>query len=123
MSLKQELQESVAKIIRDRWEEREGEVVPEPSDLKLGNDAVTLDATVLYADMSGSTKLVDTFRPSRAAEVYKAYMVCAAKIIRDRGGSITAYDGDRVMGMFIGDSKNTSAAKAAFQINWALTVC
>lgn len=54
-----------------------------------------------------------------AAEVYKSYLYCAAKIIRARGGIITAYDGDRVMGVFIGDSKNTDAAKCGPQINWA----
>lgn len=54
-----------------------------------------------------------------AAEVYKSYLYCAAKIIRASGGIVTAYDGDRVMGVFIGDSKNTNAAKCGLQINWA----
>jgi len=73
---------------------------------------VKLDATVLYADMSGSTKLVDAFTsPKFPAEVYKCYLSCAAKIIKAGGGSITAYDGDRVMAVFLGDSKNSSAAR------------
>jgi len=38
-----------------------------------------------------------------AAEIYKTYLHCAAKIIRSEGGSITSYDGDRIMGIFIGD--------------------
>jgi class 3 adenylate cyclase len=54
-----------------------------------------------------------------AAEVYKTYLYCASKIIRSNGGSITAYDGDRVMGVFIGDDKNTSAAKCGLQVNYA----
>lgn len=120
MSLKEELQETVGTIIRERWTEREGQVVPEPEDLKLGNDAVNLDATVIYADMASSTSLVDSHIRTRAAEIYKAYMVCAAQLIKFHGGAITAYDGDRVMGMFIGESKNSSAAKAALRINWAL---
>lgn len=33
---------------------------------------------------------------------------------------ITAYDGDRVMGVFIGDSKNTNAARTALALNWAV---
>ena len=44
-----------------------------------------------------------------AAEVYKSYMACAVRIIKDEDGSITAYDGDRVMGIFIGNVKNTTA--------------
>jgi|SRR6266481_8097193 len=48
-------------------------------------------------------------------------MVCAARIIKNAGGTITAYDGDRIMGIFIGESKNTTAAKTALQINWAVS--
>ena len=119
MAFKQELEEGVAKIFSEVWTEREGRVVPETEDLRLGNDAITLNGTILYADLADSTGLVDGHKPYFAAEVYKAYLYSAAKIIRSRGGSITAYDGDRIMAVFLGDSKNTSAAKAALNINWA----
>jgi class 3 adenylate cyclase len=33
---------------------------------------------------------------------------------------ITAYDGDRVMGVFIGDYQSSSAAKCALKINYAV---
>jgi class 3 adenylate cyclase len=121
MPFKEELQEAVAKILREQWSLRDGDIVPDPEDLELGNDAVKLDAVVLYADMAGSTELVDSKIPSFAAEVYKTYMACAARIIKNAGGSITAYDGDRIMGVFINNSKNTIAAKAALQINWAVS--
>jgi class 3 adenylate cyclase len=120
MGLKEDLEQEVAQIFRERWSEREGQQVPEPEDLKLGNDAVKIDATVLYADMSDSTKLVDTQGAPFAAEVYKAYLTCAARIIRDNGGAITAYDGDRIMAVFIGDTKNTNAAIAALKLNYAV---
>jgi class 3 adenylate cyclase len=120
MALKEELQEAVAKILREQWSERDGEVVPGPEDLELGNDGVNLDVTVLYADMAGSTELVDTKAAKFAAEVYKTYMVCAARIIKNAGGAVTAYDGDRIMGIFIGSFKNSTAAKTALNINWAV---
>jgi uridylate cyclase len=120
MGLKEDLEEEVAEIFREPWDKRVGEKVPEPEDLRLGNDGVKLHATVLYADMCDSTKLVDNHGKSFAAEVYKAYLTCAARIIKDRGGSITAYDGDRIMAVFIGDSKNSSAAEAALRINYAV---
>ncbi len=120
LSLKDELGNAVARIFREAWEERDGEVVPEPEDLKLGNDARILNATVLYADMSGSTRLVDTYRAQFAAEIYKTCLACAAPIIKREGGAIAAYDGDRIMGVFIGKSKNTSAVRAAFRINGAV---
>jgi class 3 adenylate cyclase len=119
MALKDNLESEVETIFKEVWTERDGTVVPESDDLKLGNDAVKLDATVLYADISGSTTLVDDYKPTFAAEIYKAFLHCAAKIIRAEDGVITAYDGDRVMGVYIGDSKNTSAARSALKINHA----
>lgn len=119
MALRDELTTYVQKVLDEQWERRQGETVPDPDDLPLKNVAVELDATVLYADLAGSTKMVTDYKDWFAAEVYKSYLYCAAKIIRARGGSITAYDGDRVMGVFIGGSKNTAAAKCGLQINWA----
>ena len=60
MSLVDDLQAEVKKIFREAWTSRDGQVVPEPEDIKLGNDAVKLDGTVLYADLDDSTDLVDT---------------------------------------------------------------
>ncbi len=79
--LKADLEEAVGKIFREHWETRNGYVVPAVTDLKLGNDGVNLDAVVLYADMSDSTKLVDEHGATFAAEVYKAYLECAARIV------------------------------------------
>ena len=114
------LEDEVKKIFRDAWTARDGQVVPSSEDLKLGNDAVKLDGTVLYADLDGSTDMVNSYKPEFAAEVYKAYLHCAAKIIREEDGAITAYDGDRIMAVFIGSSKNTNAARAALKINYTV---
>lgn len=47
-------------------------------------------------------------------------MKCASDIIKNEGGVITAYDGDRVIAIFTRDSKNTSAARCALKINSAV---
>ena len=120
MSLRQELEREVGKILADQWSERDGRVVPESTDLTLTNDAVLLDGTVLYADLSESTALVDTYAHKFAAEIYKCYLHCAAKIIKSESGVITAYDGDRVMAVYLGDAKNTSAARTGLKLNWAV---
>lgn len=113
-----EILSEISKIFRDRWTEREGRKVPDTDSLQLGNDALTLDATVLYADMAGSTKLVNDFKSAFAAEIYKSYLIGACRVIRDEGGEITAFDGDRVMAVFLGTVKNSNAAKAALRINF-----
>jgi len=46
VALRTDLQEEAAKIFREGWTERDGETVPEPSNLQLGNDAVNLDGTL-----------------------------------------------------------------------------
>lgn len=121
MGFKEDLTIEVREIFATKFETRKGNVVPEAEDISLGNDAVTFDeAAVLYADLADSTKLVKDFKDWFAAEVYKSYLHCASKIIRDLGGVITAFDGDRIMGVFLGDNKCTSAAKAALQINYAV---
>ncbi len=121
MGISDDLKSEVQNIFKSTWTIREGRTVPAPEDLKLANDGVRLDATVLYADIDGSTDMVDKLKPEVAAELYKTYLLCAARIIRSEGGEITAYDGDRVMAVFIGDSKNSSAAKCALKINYAVT--
>jgi class 3 adenylate cyclase len=118
MSFKEDLESKVHDILASQWETRSGIVVPEPENLKLSNDGVELEGTVLYADMDGSTRMVDEHGPKFCAEVYKAFLYCAGEAIRAEGGVITAYDGDRVMAIFIGDRKNTSAAKAALKLNY-----
>jgi class 3 adenylate cyclase len=120
MGTADDLRAVVKEIFADAWRTREGQKVPEDRDIVMGNEGVKLDATVLYADLSGSTRMVDGYKPTFAAEVYKAYLRCAAAMITHHGGVITAYDGDRIMAVFIGNYKNTSAAKCGLRINWTV---
>ena len=121
MSLVEDYSKAVEEIFKEKWSTREGKKVPESEDLGLSNDAVKLEGTVLYADLDESTNLVDGYKPTFAAEIYKAYLSCAAKVIRSEEGVITSYDGDRIMAVYIGGSKNTCATRSALKINYAVT--
>lgn len=94
--------------------------MPDPTDIRLDNDAVQIDGTVLYADLAESTSMVMSYRPSVAAEIYKMYLDCTARVIRHRGGIITAYDGDRIMAVFAGDNKESRAACAGLHIHYCM---
>lgn len=48
MALKDDLEAQVSDIFKAQWTARNGQVVPGDTNLKLGNDAVKLKATVLY---------------------------------------------------------------------------
>jgi class 3 adenylate cyclase len=116
VGLSDDLAAEVRSVLNSRWTTRDGQVVPDSVDIRLGNDGVRLNATVLYADIDGSTSMVDNCFDEFAAEVYKSYLLCAARIIRSEGGVITAYDGDRVMAVFIGGSQNSNAARCGMKI-------
>ncbi|WP_294195843.1 adenylate/guanylate cyclase domain-containing protein [uncultured Sphingomonas sp.] len=109
----------MSKIFRDPWSVTKGTAVPESTDLTLANTGRTLEAAVLYADLAASTALVDASNPQFAAEVYKTFLLVSARIIRSNGGTITAYDGDRIMAVYLGPTPCSNAVKTAFMINWA----
>ncbi|MER8608382.1 adenylate/guanylate cyclase domain-containing protein [Mesorhizobium sp. M1156] len=120
MGLKDDLDKEVADIYKEQWSRRDGQKIPEDTEIKLGNDGVDLEATILYADLADSTKLVDNYKDWYAGEQYKTFLRCATKLIKSEGGEVRSYDGDRVMGIFIGDSKNTNAVRCGLKINWAV---
>jgi adenylate cyclase len=117
MALLEDLKSETDKIVRGAWKRRDGTLVPETEDLALGNEAVDLGATFLYADLHDSTRLA-IGNQQVAAEVFKAYLMGTTRIIRDLGGEIRSFDGDRVMGVFVEGPKNTNAAEAGLKINY-----
>lgn len=121
MTLKTDLESDVGNVFSQAWEETAGRVVPIPSDVGLNNKTILLsNAVVLYADLDGSTNMVDKNRWEFSAEIYKSFLLSAAKIIKSENGDITAYDGDRIMGIFIGEKKYDRAVRTALKIRWVV---
>lgn len=121
MALVDDIKSEVNKIFQDQWTVTSGRVIPIATSVGLGNNAIEFEsATVLYADLDGSTSMVDTKTWQFSAEIYKTYLHCAAKIIKTQDGTITAYDGDRIMAIYIGERKNSRAAISALRMNWAV---
>ncbi len=117
MALKDDISSEVDRALAQTWELRDGTVVPETDAVKLAGGGVRLEAAMLYADLADSTRIA-MWDKRVAARLFKAFLASSARIIRARGGYIRSFDGDRVMGVFIGNVKNTSAAKAALNINY-----
>jgi|HubBroStandDraft_4_1064222.scaffolds.fasta_scaffold218173_2 adenylate cyclase len=118
MALADDIKTDVDGVLNQTWDVREGEVVPTTEKIALAGGGVKLDATMLYADLADSTELAMWDRRV-AARLFKAFLACSSRLIRAQGGEVRSFDGDRVMGVFLGKYKNTSAAKCALQINWA----
>jgi adenylate cyclase len=116
MSYEDNLKERVQNVLNQDWMIRDGVVVPEAESIALSNGAVRLDATYLYADMAGSSRVAQQFEREKAAKIIKSFVNPVSDVINHYGGEIRSFDGDRVMGIFVGDSKNSSAGKAALAI-------
>jgi adenylate cyclase len=119
MALKADLQSKVTEILTVEWAIRTGTVVPKTDDVNLSNGAVRLEAAYLYADLADSTTLARDFDKRTAARVVRAYLHVMSKLVRTWGGEIRSFDGDRVMGIFIGDAKRSNAATCCLKMNWA----
>lgn len=115
-----DLSSEVSGILATKWTTRQGQQVPEAEQVQLGNDAVLLNATVLYADLIESTKMVDAYRPWFSALVYKCYLKVACRLLQANQGTVTAFDGDRIMAVFLGQAGPDQAVGAAFELTYAL---
>jgi len=113
-----DIQNDVRDFLQTKWVRRKGYKVPDAEDVRLGNDAVVLEGAVLYADLRGSTTLVRQYKDFFAADIYKSFLHATCDVIRNNEGAITSFDGDRVMAVFVGDSKCSDAAKTGLQVHY-----
>jgi class 3 adenylate cyclase len=121
MTLKADLSDAVQALALGKWDDiPNGTVVPTTQSLTFANTGTRLQATVLYADIHRSTEMVDSLSDTKAAEYYKSFLLCAGRLVRDQGGAITAYDGDRIMAVYLGDEQSNNAVRTAMKLSWAV---
>ncbi len=113
-----DLTKTTEEILSTTWEVRDGNVIPETEDLALKNGAVKIEATFLYADLAGSSKLAQKCPWETTAKIIRAYLDICIRLIKIHGGVIRSFDGDRVMGIFKGSTPNTDATNCAREIDW-----
>ena len=116
----EKLEERIDDQLSTSWNVRDGTVVPTTDTVTLKDGAVKLEATFLYADLAASGELAAKCPWQTTAKIIRAFLACSTSLIRDNGGEIRSFDGDRVMGIFIGDRKNSTAMKCAREIFWSV---
>lgn len=121
MAWKDTLTAEIEQILTIDWKERSGIVIPDPSSVALGDGAVKITATFLYADLAGSSVLAQICPWQTTAKILRAYLDICTRVIRAYGGEIMSFDGDRVMGVFKTTTPNTDAVKCARNIDWLVT--
>lgn len=119
MALIESLRKDVDNALNARWSIRSGLVVPSTPKVQLGGGGVRMSVTMLYADLADSTELAMHHDRRVAAKVFKCFLACSSRLITSRGGDVRSYDGDRVMGVFVGEAKNAAAVQCALNINFA----
>ena len=93
--------------------------VPKTQQVSLEkNEGVEVTATYVYADMVGSSALAQMAYKPVTAKIIRSYINGASSILREFGGDIKSFDGDRVMAIFIGEDMETRAVRAALAVNW-----
>lgn len=118
MTFKEDLVAARDGIIDTGFTVSGGNVVPETGNVGY-NEAKKVNATYLYADMVDSSGLVAASPKETVGKVIRLYLDLSVRIIRKHDGHIRSFDGDRVMGIFMGDGRYDRAVKAAMQIKWA----
>ncbi|MBB3676224.1 adenylate/guanylate cyclase domain-containing protein [Modestobacter versicolor] len=121
MGMDDELLITIVGQLGQKYTVRTGRAVPTDETI-TSSQAMELDATYLYADLADSSGLAQKVDPLDAARVMRAYVNIAVKIIRRGDGHIRSFDGDRVMGIFVGDNKETRAGRAALALNHYVNV-
>lgn len=119
MSIEHLLNKDIDLALGAKWNTRAGRVIPMAKSVPLLGGGVTITAAMLYADLAGSTDLVMSCDRRVVAKLYKAFLACCSRLIRAEGGHVRSFDGDRVMGVFRGNSQCTAAARCALKINYA----
>lgn len=120
MALSDQIKNDVQSIISTRMVRRIGRVVPASKSVKFAGDAVELRATFLYADLANSSKIAKTLDQRIAAKILKSFLATTSRLVRARGGSIVSFDGDRILGVFVGSQKDTAAVECALNINYVV---
>ncbi len=92
--------------------------VPEASALGLLVGHHEVEGAILYIDLVQSSLLAADFQKRVAAKVIKSFLFCSTKAIQKFEGKVRSFDGDRVMGIFIGPDRCVKATQAAFTISY-----
>jgi class 3 adenylate cyclase len=121
MAILDDINNDIDNILDTTWNKRKGSKVPSTEDVALAGGAVELDATYLYSDLANSSKIAKQFDRRIAAKIFKAFHSTTCRLIRYHDGTVLSFDGDRVLAVFHGESKNTNAVKCALKINHVVT--
>lgn len=118
MALKEDLQKNIDEYFSGTYEITNGNVIPSVTDIEFGKKGREIELAMLFIDIRESTKIVDGFRRTTSARMYKSFLYGVSKIARENNGELRSFNGDGVLVVFAGDTKRTNAVKTAMQMSY-----
>ena len=118
MTLLDTLQSEVDTVLAIDWQLTDTNVLPEAREIALENGAFKIEATFLYADLADVMMLAEKCSWETTAKIIRAYLTIAARLILADGGTVRSAGSHSVMGIFNGETPNTSAVNCARKIDW-----
>ena len=122
MALLNDLNKIIGDYSVQPYETTKTSIVPDTNSagLTFGNRGLVGKFAFLFVDIRNSSTLHEKYGFAKAAKIYQSFHDINVRVIEENDGSVRAFDGDRIMGVFVGDYKNSNAAKATMQIQWAI---
>ena len=122
MGLLDDLKNKVSSYGLQKYETEETTIVPDSDHNKLtfGNKGLYGNYAFLFFDIRKSSKLHEQYGYEGAAKIYQSFHDISVRVIEYNNGNVRSFDGDRVMGVFAGDFKNTNAVKTAMMIQYGI---
>jgi len=125
MTLKNDIIAKAKEIESAKFEVTPINYVPtiDTSALTFGCTGLEFDATVLYIDMRGSTKVLNSHQKRVVAKLHMIYYHAVVKVAKVNGGEIRSFNGDSLLVFFEGTAKSilSKAVKTAMQIRYSIT--
>ncbi|EJS1626636.1 adenylate/guanylate cyclase domain-containing protein [Vibrio cholerae] len=123
--MKKGIDDKVKSIIDEEFEVTDIKYVPDidNTSLTFGNKGLRFEATTLFIDMRGSTKVLNSHNRTTVAKLHKAYFHTIVTIAKSLGGEVRSFNGDGMLVFFQGTSKVTlsNAVEAAMKMKWMLS--
>lgn len=113
-----DIEENTDNFFSGSYEVQEARIVPRAADIKFGKHGKQMELAMMFVDIRESTKIVDGFRRTTAARMYKSFLQAVVKIVKKYDGEVKSFNGDGVLAVFGGDYKCNNAALASYAINW-----
>ncbi|MFA0242289.1 MULTISPECIES: adenylate/guanylate cyclase domain-containing protein [Vibrio] len=122
--MKKDIDNKVKSIIDDAFEVTDIKYVPDidNTSLTFGNKGLRFEATTLFIDMRGSTKVLNNHNRTTVAKLHKAYFHTIVTIAKSYSGEVRSFNGDGMLVFFQGTTKRSlsNAVKAAMKMKWML---